>query len=88
MRLFRDPRRPLLLYEPERDPESDGAGAQRDNVGRPVAVYAFRAEPGAVGLDDGVRVEHGAEEEVEDIARDHGGEGHGAPVLAQAVDAE
>lgn len=82
------PSLPLVPDDPERDDQAEPAGGEGDDVGGTVAGEPVGAGADAVVVDDGVGVEDGAVEEVEDVARDDRRQGHEAPVLAEAVDAE
>lgn len=78
----------LMPYGRQCDNNAQATRRERDKVCVPVAVQAVRAGPLAVRADDAVAIKDGAVEQIEDVARDHGAEGHEAPVLAQAVDAK
>lgn len=72
----------LVPDDPKRDAKTKQTGGEGGGVGGAVALDTVVAASLAVRLDDGVGVEDAAIEEIEDVARDDGGEGHEAPVLA------
>ncbi len=78
----------LVPDAPEGAGDAQQGGAKGDPVGRGVAGAALEALHVALGVADRVGVVDAAVQQVEDVARQDGRQGHGAPVLAQAVHAE
>ena len=81
---------PLLLppvppHGPAAQDEGAHRGEQRDDIGALVALTAQHAVAVTVVFDDAVAVVNTAVQDVEDIAGDDGRQGHGAPVLGEAV---
>lgn len=62
---------PLVPDNPQGNDQTQSAGGEGDDVSGAVALEAVAARANAVLVDDGVGVEDGAVEEVEDVARDN-----------------
>ena len=75
----------LPLYPPQTNRDAQHARQKRDVVGLPVAQQALLAAAVPVRLHDGVRVEDGAVEEVEDVAAHHRRHGQAAPVNRKPI---
>lgn len=77
-----------IMNTPQVDGETQYASKHSDHVGASVASQTLRAQSLALAFHDGMAVVDYAVKQVEYVPADHGGEGHAAPVSAEAVDAE
>lgn len=80
----------LLLTQntPKTNHDSSHAGEERRVVRSSVAAQTIGAVALTVCADNGVFIIDAAVEHVEDVTAQDGGEGHRAPVLREAADAE
>lgn len=73
---------------PQADHEARHASNSRHKIRGTVALQTIRTLPDAAILDNGMLVVNRAIEEIEDVATNNWGEGHRAPVLREAMNAE
>lgn len=78
----------LTQNPPKTDDNTSNTGEERRIVSRTIAAQSIGTITLTIRSHDGVLVVDGAVEQVEDITAENRREGHGAPVLREAADAE